>query len=196
MKRIEGFKSGSAAHFLKRFIRKEGGSITIESVIILPMLLWSVFASYTFYDSYRQSARNIKAAYAVADVLSRERNAVTKSYIDTMHNLMESMVSTRAPVSMRVSYVIYEEPRDGHRVLWSCVRGTTYPQLTTANADFLKEALPTMPNGGSMIIVETVNTYRAPFNIGFGFDDYDMGNFVFTHPRFYDNIEPETAEDC
>lgn len=176
---------------LKGFFRRENGSITIESMLILPMVLWSVFASYTFYDGYRQSSRNIKAAYAVADIISREDNALTQTYVSTLHDLLERMVSTRAPISMRVSYVIFDEDSGEsgtHEVGWSCVRGSVYPRLTTATAEFLEDALPAMPNNGKMIIVETTNTYVAPFNIGFGFENFDMRSFVFTHPRIHDQL--------
>ncbi len=175
--------------FLRRFLRREDGLITIESMMILPLLLWSVFASYTYFDSYRQSTLNIKAAYAVADIISRERGALNENYIDTMHELMETMVSTRAPVSMRVSYLIYDEDTELHNVEWSCIRGETYKkQWTSADIAQIKDYLPDMPDNGSMIVVETNNTYRAPFNIGFDFDNFSMGNFVFTHPRVFDNI--------
>lgn len=186
---------------MRGFFRREDGAITIESMLILPMVFWSVFTSYTYFDGYRQSSLNTKAAYAVADVLSRERNAVNDAYVNTLHDLMETMVSTRAPVSMRVSYLIFEaddgedaEPGDGtHDIVWSCVRGAAFQQMSEADEDYIKNALPTMPDNGRMIVVETHNTYRAPFNIGFGFDDFVMGNLVFTHPRVYDNIHGPAA---
>ncbi|WP_170603878.1 TadE/TadG family type IV pilus assembly protein [Ruegeria arenilitoris] len=180
------------ASFLKQFFDREDGIITVEAVLVLPMMFWSIFASYTYYDSYRQSARNIKAAYTVADIISRERNMINATYINTMHSLLETMVSTRAPVSMRISFLLYEEPTDGHTVLWSCVRGGVYNSLNDGDAKLMKPLLPTMPDNGKMIVVETNNTYRAPFNIGFGFDDFSMGNFVFTHPRVFDNIVAST----
>jgi len=180
----------SPLKYLSGFFRKEEGAITIESMLILPMVLWSVFASYTYFDGYRQSSRNIKAAYAVADIVSRERNSLTTTYIDTLHDLLETMVSTRAPMSMRVSYLLYHEDEDQLEVLFSCFRGTSFPGLTDDDAVFMKGGLPDMPDNGSMIVVETRNTYRAPFNIAFGFEDFEMNNFVFTHPRFNDQIVP------
>lgn len=157
-------------------------------MLVLPMLFWSVMASYTFYDSYRQSARNIKGAYAVADVISRERNMINSAYVTTLHDLLETMVATRAPVSLRMSFLNYDEDNERHDILWSCVRGGVYQQLSVEEAAKMKQLLPAMPDNGKMIVVETSNLYRAPFNIGFGFEDYSMGNFVFTHPRVFDNI--------
>ncbi len=173
---------------VQRFRKREDGSISIEAMLVLPMLFWSVLASYTFYDSYRQGSRNIKAAYAVADVVSRERNEIDSGYVDTLRELMEVMVSTRAPVSLRMSYLIYDQANDVHTVEWSCVRGTHFNNWNNGTIAQIKDSLPTMPNNGRMIVVETQNTYRPPFNIGFTIDAFDMRNFVFTHPRVLDLI--------
>lgn len=184
----------SPLKFLSRFFRKEEGAITIESMLILPMVLWSVFASYTYFDGYRQSSRNIKAAYAVADIVSRERNSLTITYVDTLHDLLETMMSTGDAVSMRISYFLYHADEDLLEVDFSCVRGTAIPMLTDDAADDMKVGLPTMPDNGTMIVVETRSTYQAPFKIAFGFEDFEMNNFVFTHPRFNDQIVPPDGD--
>ncbi|KIC42170.1 hypothetical protein RA27_01880 [Ruegeria sp. ANG-R] len=173
------------------FFRREDGVISVEAMLILPMLFWSMFASYTYYDSYRQSARNIKGAYAIADIISREDGDINTKYIDTLYDLLNEMVYTRSPVSMRVSYIEYIGNNSGvmaHNVVWSCVRGTTYPQLINSEIDKIKHRIPVMPANGSMIIVETKNTYKAPFQMGFEFADFEMDNFVFTHPRVFDQV--------
>lgn len=176
---------------INRFLKREDGLISVEAMLILPMLFWSMFASYTYYDSYRQSARNIKGAYAIADIISREDEDINTKYVDTLFDLLNAMVYTRSPVSMRVSYIEYIGNDSGvlaHNVVWSCVRGTTYPQLINSEIDKIKHRIPVMPVNGSMIIVETNNTYKAPFQMGFEFADFEMENFVFTHPRVFDQV--------
>ena len=173
---------------LNRFLKREDGALSVEAMLILPLLFWSMFASYTYYDSYRQSAINIKGAYAVADVLSREAEDVNAAYINTVYDLLENMVDTRAPVSMRVTYLTYDGDNDLHDVLWSCVRGTGYQKWTDAEIVKIKQRLPVMPDNGSMILVETNNTYKAPFQMAFKFADFEMDNLVFTHPRVFDQI--------
>lgn len=171
-----------------RFLKREDGIISVESMLILPMLFWSMFASYTYYDSYRQSTLNIKSTYAIADTISREDEDVNIAYMNTLYDLLQTMVDTRAPVSMRVTYLTYDGENDVHDVLWSCVRGQAYQKWIDAEIDKIKHRLPVMPDNGSMIVVETNNTYVAPFRIGFEFSDFPMNNFVFTHPRVFDNI--------
>ncbi len=173
---------------LVRFLKREEGSITVEAVLIVPLVFWSIFASYTYYDSYRQSARNIKGAYAIADIISREDSDMNVKYVDTLYNLLESMVYTRSPVSMRASYIEYDADADAHNVVWSCTRGEKYIQLTNTEIVKIKHRIPVMPDNGSMIIVETNNTYRAPFRFALDFADFEMDNFVFTHPRVFDQV--------
>ena len=37
-------------HRLRSFARDTGGSSTIETVLILPLLLWAMLATYTYVD--------------------------------------------------------------------------------------------------------------------------------------------------
>ncbi|RLK11102.1 hypothetical protein CLV75_1095 [Ruegeria conchae] len=179
---------GAIARAVRRFRRREDGIMSVEAMLILPLLYWSMLASYTYYDAYRQSARNIKGAYAVADVVSREDGNVTEAYVNTMYDLLETLVDTRAPVTLRMTYLTFDAENDIHNVLWSCVRGTGLPKWSNADIDDIKPRLPAMPDNGSMIVVETRNTYRPPFYIAFEFAEFDMNNLVFTHPRVFDNI--------
>ncbi len=177
-----------AKTLFNRFLKREGGSVTVEAVLIVPLVFWSIFASYTYYDSYRQSARNIKGAYAIADIISREDGDINVKYVDTLFGLLEAMVYTRSPVSMRASYIEYDADAKTHNVVWSCTRGDHYVQMDNTEVVKIKNRIPVMPDNGSMIIVETNNTYRAPFRFGLEFADFEMDNFVFTHPRVFDQI--------
>ncbi len=177
--------------FFKRVAKNEDGIMTVEALIVLPLLFWSIWASYNFFDGYRQSARNLKATYALADIISRERSTVNSAYIDTLYDVARTMVAQRSDMSMRVTFVRFDEPDDAHYVLWSCVRGDDAVKLTDASVGQIKDQLPLMPDNGKMILVETNNTYRRPFKFLWGSDELLMENFVFTHPRVYDNINSD-----
>lgn len=186
-------KPRSMIAFLNHFRRKEDGILTVEAVLVLPLLFWSMFASLTFFDGYRQSGRNLKAAYALADAISRERATINATYMDTLFQVLENMVSERSDISMRVSFVRYDKPDDRHYVSWSCIRGNHFGGgWSDANASALSPYLPVMPDNGKMIVVETSNTYVRPFRVGYGSDTLEMNNFVFTHPRVFDNINATT----
>ena len=84
-----------AVRYLKRFSRKESGVISVEAVMIYPLLFWGMCASYTFFDGYKQSSRNLKASYAIADVISRERNDINATYMDTLYDLLQAYATAR-----------------------------------------------------------------------------------------------------
>ncbi len=181
----------AAAGFLKRFGRRETGVISIEAVLIYPLVFWGMLASFSFFDGYKQSARNLKASYAIADVLSRERNTVTATYITTLYDLLQTMMSDRSDVSMRISFLRYDQPDDRHYVQWSCERGESFDKWNDDTIREIKDRLPVMPDNGKMILVEVKDFYRRPFRLGYGREEFAMDNFVFTHPRVYDNINAD-----
>jgi len=189
MSRPDQKTSVRTAGFLRRFFCKESGVISIEAVMIYPLLFWGMCASFSFFDGYKQSARNLKASYAIADVISRERNDITSKYVDTLYELLQQMMSDRSDVSLRVTYIRFDQPDDKHYVRWSCVRGTSFQEWTTGTIGQIKDKLPIMPDNGKMILVEVKDWYRRPFRIGYGENEFAMDNFVFTHPRVYDKID-------
>ncbi len=173
--------------FLNRFAKNEEGSLAIETIIIVPWLFWSIIASYTFFDGYRQSAANIKAAYAVADIVSREDGVVNDAYIDTLMEVMEFMVAEGTEMNLRVTYFEYLDDEKRHEVHWSRSRGPLFNDMTNSDIAQIKDKLPVMPNYGRMILVETNNLYQRPYKIGFE-REVRLENFVFTHPRVFDQI--------
>nr|WP_170806080.1 hypothetical protein [uncultured Ruegeria sp.] len=165
--------------------------------MVFPLLMWSTWTAYSYFDGYRQSARNLKSAYAIADILSRERNAVTEQYITNLYELQKFMIADRSDVSIRISFIRYDEPDDRHYVSWSCTRGDTYDAWTDANISEIWNRIPVMADNANMIIVETEDLYTRPFYIGFGDNEFPMDNFVFTQPRGYHNIQgPQNDNEC
>ena len=62
---------------LKNFRHDTRGVVSVEMVLILPLLFWSFAAVATFFDAYRTRSLAEKAAFTISDMLSRETNAVT-----------------------------------------------------------------------------------------------------------------------
>ena len=104
---------------LKAFFRGTEGSVTIEFVLIMPILFWAFMATYVFFDGYRQSTVNLKATYAIGDLISRETEAINDNYIDSMHELLKLMVRSRSETGMRITVVRYDEADDRYYVDWS-----------------------------------------------------------------------------
>ncbi|WP_170788416.1 TadE/TadG family type IV pilus assembly protein [Ruegeria lacuscaerulensis] len=179
-------------NLLNRKARDERGALSVEAVLVFPMLFWTVTGTYTFFDGFRQSAANLRAAYTVGDLISRETSEVTDTYVDSMQELMERMVDNGTPLRVRISLVRYDEGDARHYVDWSAIRGFC-DQLDNDNITSISGSLPPMPDQDTLIIVETSNDFDPAFGgaavIGdWVSDDSTFENFVFTRPRFTNAI--------
>lgn len=172
-------------NFLERFSRDEKGAVSVEFVLMFPMLFWVIMACYTFFDGYRQSSANLKAAFTISDLVSRETAGIDETYIDSMQRLLDIMTRNRTETRVRISVIRFDEEDDRYYVDWSRVRGFNN-ELTNATVGSIAERLPTMPDEERVILIETSNTYVPPFRVGI--DDIEMNNFVFTRPRFTNQV--------
>ena len=172
---------------LRRFRDETDGNVTIEFVLAMPILFWAFMASFVFYDGYRQSTVNLKAAYTIGDLISRETEEINDNYIDSMHNLLTMMVDSASSgdVDLRISVVRWDEADDRYYVDWSANRGFS-EELADANVMELETRLPVMPDNERVILIETNNLFRPLFRVGL--DDIDLENFVFTRPRFVSQV--------
>lgn len=179
---------------LSRFLRDTRGSMTVEAVIILPLLGWWLLASYVYYDAFNMRNVNLKAAYALSDMLSRERETVNANYIEGLDDVFQYMTQSADGDSyIRVS-VIYCNANcganDDGRVLfadWSYATGTLAGYSTETNdsgnlESRIGEQIPIMAAGDRVVVVETYMLYKAPF-VG-GLSDRIYENFVVTRLRF------------
>ena len=64
----------------KRFRRDEAGTITVEFVIIAPVLLFLLALGFQFFDAFKYYSRAAKATYAVTDIISREEAPVDSAF--------------------------------------------------------------------------------------------------------------------
>ncbi|MFC3616041.1 TadE/TadG family type IV pilus assembly protein [Lutimaribacter marinistellae] len=171
----------TVSNLFGRFRADESGSYSVEAAIVTPMLFMAIMAGYTYFDGYRQSASNLKAAYTIGDLISRETRTINNAYIDSMRDLMTLMVTSGDPVDIRVSLISWDEDNNRHHVLWSAPRG--FPEaLTDSNIGLFRDELPPMPDNDTLIVVETSNHYVPPFKVGI--DPLRLENFIFTRPRF------------
>ncbi|MFT7597013.1 MAG: Flp pilus assembly protein TadG [Paracoccaceae bacterium] len=166
---------------LRTFATETRGSVSVEFVLVMPFLFWAFMATYVYFDGYRQSSVNLKAAYTISDLISRETNALNDDYIDAMHSLLKTMVRTRSEIRMRISVIRFDEDDDRYYVDWSENRGFLVAR-DNANIAEIKHRLPSMPDNERVILVETKNFFVPLFNIGM--DKKLLSNFIFTRPRF------------
>lgn len=167
----------------RRFIEGERGSVTLEFIIMMPLIFWAFMALFVFFDGYRQSSINLKAAYTISDVLSRETGFVDDDYIDTMQSLFQYLTLDGSETSMRVSVVHWDQNDERYYVDWSTIRDWSgEAALNDNNLSKIEDQLPVLAHMQRVIVVETVNSYKPIFKVGLG--NQELKNLVVSNPRF------------
>ena len=166
--------------------RSESGSFSIEAVLMFPLLAWAYIAMFVFFEGLREQNINLKAAYTVGDLLSRETDLVNMDYLNGMNDVFGWLTRSNNPVSTRVSVVRYEEDSDSHKLVWS--RGVAgRPDLDQqAVEQYLTPQIPIMADSDSVIVVETWATYEPIMDIGL--TTTDIYNLTVTAPRFTEQL--------
>lgn len=172
---------------IRDFARDERGTATTEAIIVLPMLVWSMVAFSVYFDAFRARSTNLKAAYTISDMISRENPFIGPNYIAGLNTVYDFLAASQNPTWIRVTLVQFdtEDPLDNndgrHIMKWS--HGThSKPDLTQSTLSTVANQIPIMGHGDSLILVETHMEYGAFAKVGF--DPFDLDNFVATRPRF------------
>lgn len=180
--------------------RDSRGSMPVEGVIASTWLIWWYIASFQFFDAYRQKNINLKAAYTIADMVSRVQpdGAVDSDYIEGLNTLFDYLTFSRRPTWVRVSSVIWDDENERYEIAWSYATGDAGGQTDDTIQDDAPR-IPLMPAGDSVILVETNMAYEPIFNIGLDARWYTT--FITTRPRFtscvkYDLQDGVTLPAC
>jgi len=177
---------------LRWFRRSEEGSISVEAMLVLPILVWAYMGTFVFFDAYRAQSTNIKAGYSIADTISRETGYITPAFMDSLYALQQFLVDTEEQVQMRVTVYNYRLSDDSYRVRWSQTRGGG-AAMTDAVLTVLRPNLPVMPDGEVAILVETRVGYVPAFSVGLA--DFTFEDLVVTRPRFAGQVCMNTANN-
>lgn len=167
---------------IRRFGRSETGSVMAETVIVLPILLWSFLALFVYWDSFRSMNTVQKAAYTISDTISREMLTLPSSYFDGLRNVMDFMIDSDQDVRMRVTSITRDEDNLQYVVMWSYSPDNAMPELTTAQLVDLEFRLPNMADADYATILETEVDYQPAFRVFM--DDLTLQQFIVTRPRF------------
>jgi hypothetical protein len=139
--------------FLNQFRREEGGSVVVEAMLILPILIWCFMAMFVFFDAYRTQGANVKAAYVLGDIISRETEYISPSYMNSLFALQGFLVDTGTNQQLRVTVAEFTGPNhnNGFDVVWSQARGGAVA-MTSANLDSqFDDYIPVMSIGDTVI---------------------------------------------
>jgi Flp pilus assembly protein TadG len=168
---------------LRRFAQDESAFISIEAIIVMPLLIWVFMALFVYWDAFRAENTSVKASYVLADMISRENAAVNTAYINGMHQVFRYMVNTPEQTWIRVSSVQFRASDNSYQVLWSrTTNATRAPAHTTATMALHRPRLPLLANSDTMIVLETWRRFSPPFQVGL--DKRTFAQFTVMRPRF------------
>ncbi|RKF16531.1 pilus assembly protein [Roseovarius spongiae] len=174
--------------WLKRFRSDEAGTVTVEAVICLPLLFWAIMASFEFFELHRYNSARDKATYTIADMISREMQSVSPSYLDNAKTVFDTIADDNGENEIRVSVIKYDADADRFTVVWSQTRGQgPLEPLTTQQMQDAHGSLPIMGDGEEVIVMESRSIYPPLFDVGIG-GNTAIETRVLTSPRFAPQI--------
>jgi Flp pilus assembly protein TadG len=175
----------------RRFARDERGAILMETIIILPILAWALFAMAAYWDAYRTQNRQQKAVYAVADIITRQRT-MSVAYVDALDNVVNYMLDDGQTVKLRLTSVGWDATTSKFVVRWSRSPDGRMPALTNTTLQLVAFKIPAMTASSTIMLLETDLGYTPNINVGvnnaMGVDAQPFKQFIVTRPRFSDKI--------
>ncbi len=172
---------------LSLFAHDTRGYISVESIIVLPIMLWLFGIGWVYFDAFRQQSVAQKANYVIGDMMSRETDAIDTDYMASAHSLLLLLTqSTTAETDLRVAVVEYDEDSGEWDLVWSIGRGSR-SGLTNADMPTYQGRLPSAGmDNEQLIIVETWEDYAPAFEVGLS--AFEINSYSFTSPRYAPQI--------
>ncbi len=142
-------------------LRDERGSISMEFMIVMPLLLFLTISGLGFWDSFQSYSKTAKIAYTVSDIMSRH-DVVDDTDMAYLYAVQDKMLSPDLDRrSLRISSICFEN--GSHRVLWSYTSSSNDiagPDALT-DEEIPVEILPAMVLGslGDLAKVTDVSRY-------------------------------------
>ncbi len=175
---------------IKRFANNTYGSISIEAVLVIPILLWAFLGLFILFDAFHAKATNIKAAASISDLLSRETNEINIAYMDGLNDVLDFLTHSPHDTIMRVSVVRYDAADDEHTLVWSHSTSAGKPAIAGGSMGLIEPHIPAMADASTSIVVETWMAYIPFLNIAI--EPMWFQTVTVTSPRFAPQLNWET----
>lgn len=172
---------------LRKYRDNTRASVTTELVILYPLLVWVYGMAIVYYDAFKHYSLNLKAAYTVGDMLSRQANGIDRDYIDGLDKVFTYLTLQRYPAQIRVSSIYWKGSETRYALDWSYGTGDK-GALNTEELNKITDRLPVLTNGERIILVQSWSEYEPYFPAGIN-SFYDFENFVVTSPRYMAKLE-------
>lgn len=170
---------------LNAFLSERRGSVTVETMLILPPLIWAYLGIYVFFDAFSTITTASKANYTISDALSRQRQEVDTQFLESSHDLFQWLVASDR-TAIRISSITWSDADDAYRVAWS-YSTTGQTSQTNGTIGAFESQIPILPDGDHLIVVETWLDYTPLWSMGLG--PFTFRDFTVTRPRFMPKLE-------
>ncbi|NHQ75024.1 hypothetical protein HAT86_11190 [Roseovarius gahaiensis] len=184
---------------LSQFRDDTSGNVTVETLIIIPILFCAVTLTWEFFELHRFKSVREKASYVVVDMISREQNGIDTIYLDNTLSLYDEVVRQSGNNQLRVSSIMFRDNDPDidtdyeYIVLWSEVRGEGPIQpIKTSEIKDGADFIPSMADQSTLIMIQTLSHYQPAFKVGLG-ANVPIDTHVFTSPRFVAQVN---CSDC
>lgn len=175
----------------RSFLRDEDGVVLAETLLILPFLIWTMVALFVFWDVWRTINIGQKAAYSIADLLSRQEDPIEPSYLANLQNVLNFLTPGAPQRAMRVTSFEYDQTKNEYCLLFSTTtNATAAPALTKSQLQEWRteDKIPTLLDRESVFVVETWVDIAPQFDTGIlnlapTLEAATYGEFIITSPR-------------
>ncbi|MEM8793681.1 MAG: hypothetical protein AAGE80_18840 [Pseudomonadota bacterium] len=174
---------------LRRFAGDTRGSITVEFMIWIPVIMLWLSFSVAFYDANKNRNDAAKAAYTISDLVSRQVE-VSEAFFDQLAALQDNLLPrTAANHRLRITSIQFleaedEDAEDAWVVQWSAGRrGAEALTEDTLNTNLL----PPMADLDTVVLVEIAVPFVPVMqNVGINTQTWSLP--VVSRPRFVSSI--------
>lgn len=176
-----------------RFRAEDAATVTVEFVLMAPIMVWGFLSTLQFFDAYRAELISTKAALTIADMYSRETGLVNSKYLRGTRDLLKYLTLAETSPDYRVTVFFWREDQDKYRVSWSRNRGS-HINHTTTTLNEISSNLPILSDQERAILVETWTDYTPKYGggigymVGTGLDPVEFSTRVVISPRFATSV--------
>lgn len=192
---------------IARFKTETRASVSVEAVLVLPLLFWAITATFVFFDVYKVQNATYRANYTVSDMLSRRAFDVDPAYANGLFKVFRYMTkatSTNSWIRISVINCLDDCGEDDRKLAFSWSHGVNGAvDHTDADLPGLDNIIPLFSSGDQLILVETSTEYVPLFSESIThFGARTIKTNVVTRPRFapqlgWNNeyVDDENVED-
>ncbi len=177
----------------KNFFRDHSGSLSVETVLVLPLLVWAFCAMLVFWDAFKMNNEAISATYMVGDLVSRQTEEIDDAFITGINSVFNQLISSEADTDVRVSVIMRKAGDDPevdppyNDLIWSKGSGELPDRTTVVELDHV---VPLMAVGSTLVIVESRTRWEPLFSDVLA--ARDLNHVAIISPRFVSQVKFDT----